>query len=254
MIIKSHIRGGYRAAASYLKAVGQNEKVRTVRIGDPDVSDLDTAFQKMWEVASTTKAKKPLHHISINPRKDERLTDEQVFKIVSRCESKFGYKEGEHQHVIVEHIRDGRQHFHVVWNRVPMSENRAVWPGLHWNKSKEAAREMEAELGLKRPVPRKMKRIKTAAAVLITVPSGQRPKLRGSTFETPSLSRRRPALPEPSAKGRSFSSFGPASGKKRWPTAAVIDWEVWGHRSPPHFFAKWPELAPDGFVPRTRRP
>lgn len=73
MIIKSHIRGGYRSAAAYLKAQGENEKIRTVEISDPDARTLDEAFKNMWEVASNSKAKKPLHHISINPMKDERL-------------------------------------------------------------------------------------------------------------------------------------------------------------------------------------
>jgi hypothetical protein len=27
-----------------------------------------------------------------------------------------------------------------------------------------------------------------------------------------------------------------------WPEAAVIDWEAWGQKNPPRFFAKWPEL------------
>ena len=108
----------------------------------------------MWSVASNTRCTKPLHHISINPYKDERLTDAQVLKIVERCEQKFGYKPGEHQRVIVEHIKDGRQHFHVMWNRVSLRTGRPVWPGHHWNKSRQAAREMEAELGLKAPVLR----------------------------------------------------------------------------------------------------
>jgi hypothetical protein len=158
LIIKSHVRGGYRAAAAYLKAQGQNEKVRLVEISDPDASNLDEAFQKMWEVASVTKVKKALHHISINPYADERLTKEQVLKIIKRCEEKYGYKEGDHQRVIVEHIKNGRQHFHVVWNRVSLEQGKAIWPGEHWNKSKQAAREMERKLGLKRPVPKWMVR------------------------------------------------------------------------------------------------
>ena len=44
----------------------------------------------MW-VASSSWVKKPLHHISINPFKDERLTDEQVLAIVERAELKYGY-------------------------------------------------------------------------------------------------------------------------------------------------------------------
>lgn len=158
MIIKSHIRGGYRAAAQYMKDIGQNEKTRLVHISDPDAKNLDEAFHNMWTVASNSKAKKPLHHISINPFKDERLTDEQVMKIIQRCEQKYGYLPDEHQRVIVEHIKDGRQHFHVIWNRVNLGTGKAVWPGMHWNKSKQAAREMERELGLKTPVPRRIKK------------------------------------------------------------------------------------------------
>jgi Relaxase/Mobilisation nuclease domain len=156
MIIKSHIRGGYRAAASYLKAVGENESIRLVEMSDPDAKDLDEAFRNMWIVGRTTRAQKPLHHVSINPYKDERLTDAQVLKICARLEQKYGYQTGAHQRVMVEHIKDGRQHFHVMWNRVSMQTGRAVWPGHHWNKSKQAAREMEAELGLKRPEPRRL--------------------------------------------------------------------------------------------------
>lgn len=162
MIIKSHIRGGYRSAAAYLKAQGENEKIRTVEISDPDAKTLDEAFKNMWEVASNSKAKKPLHHISINPMKDERLTDEQVLKIVERCEQKYGYKPGDHQRVIVEHVKDGRQHFHVMWNRVSLTTGKVVKSGEHWKKSKQAAREMEKELGLKRPTPRRMHKAKTA--------------------------------------------------------------------------------------------
>jgi hypothetical protein len=157
MIIKSDIRGGYRSAADYLKEQGENEVIRTVEISDPDAKSLDEAFHNMWTVSCKSRVQKPLHHISINPYKDERLTDDQVLKIVERCEEKYGYKLDHHQRVIVEHIKDGRQHFHVMWNRVSLDTGKAVWPGHHWKKSKQAAREMERELGLKRPTPRRLR-------------------------------------------------------------------------------------------------
>ena len=158
MIIKSHIRGGYRAAAAYLQAQGENETVRLVGISDPDAHNLAEAFHNMWAVARHTKAKKPLHHISINPMADERLTDAQVMQIIERCAEKYGYQPACHQRVIVEHIKDGRQHFHVVWNRVSLATGKSVWPGCHWNKSKQVAREMERELGLKVPASRRQAR------------------------------------------------------------------------------------------------
>lgn len=174
MIIKSHIRGGFRSAADYLKEQGKNEKTRTIDISDFDAKNLDQAFQNMWAIASNSRAKKPLHHISINPFKDERLTDDQVLKIAERCEQKYGYASNEHQRVIVEHIKDGRQHFHVMWNRVSLKTGKAVWPGLHWNKSKQAAREMEKELGLKRVVPKRTKRARD-----IVIRQGRKPRISG---------------------------------------------------------------------------
>ena len=161
MIIKSHVRGGYRSAAEYLKEQGQNETTRLVEISDPSAKNLDDAFHNMWVVASNTKCTKPLHHISINPMKDERLTDKQVLAIVERCEEKYGYKMFHHQRVIVEHVKDGRQHFHVIWNHVSLVTGRPVWPGEHWKKSKQVCREMEKELGLKQPIPKRLKGART---------------------------------------------------------------------------------------------
>ncbi|MFY9287901.1 MAG: relaxase/mobilization nuclease domain-containing protein [Alphaproteobacteria bacterium] len=174
LIIKSHIRGGYRSAAAYLKDQGLNEKIRLVEISDIEAKNLDHAFQNMWAVASNTRVKKPLHHISINPHWGHRLTDEQMLKIAERCEQKYGYQSGEHQRVIIEHIKDGRQHFHVVWNRVNLETRKVIWPGHHWRKSKQVAREMEVELGLGRMVPRRMKRARQVA-----YKSGRKPRVNG---------------------------------------------------------------------------
>jgi hypothetical protein len=159
MIIKSVIRGGYRAAADYMKEQGKNEKTRLVELSDPSAKNLDDAFHNMWVVASNTKCTKPLHHISINPAIGERLTDEQLKKIVEHCEEIYGYRMFHHQRVIVEHIKDERQHFHVIWNRVSLVTGRPVWPGKHWNKSRQICREMEKRLGLKKLMPRKGSRV-----------------------------------------------------------------------------------------------
>ena len=243
MIIKSHIRGGYRSAADYLKDIGQNEKTRLVEISDPDAKDLHEAFHNMWTVAANSKVKKPLHHISINPFKDERLTDEQVMKIVARCEEKYGYKPCDHQRVIVEHIKDGRQHFHVMWCRVSLKTGKAVWPGHHWKKSKQAAREMEGELGPKRPTPRRVKRMRAAIVSLGKLRlnfNHHDLAIRSIMFNPkPAVHPTPEKLPEP---------FRPVQDKKGWPDAAILDWKVWGSKESSRFFRKWPELMPDGFV------
>jgi hypothetical protein len=157
-----------------MKDQGLNEKIRLVEMSDPAAKNLDEAFHNMWVIALSTRCTKPLHHISINPMKGERLTDKQVLAIVERCEQKYGYKMFHHQRVIVEHVKDGRQHFHVIWNRVSLYTGRPVWPGHHWKKSKQVCREMEKELGLQRPTPRSAKHTSTKAASV-----GKRSRLSG---------------------------------------------------------------------------
>lgn len=148
MIIKSHITGAYRKSATYLEAQGLNEKRRTVEISDIDARTMVEAFWNMWAIGSHSEVQKALHHISINPRRDEHLRDDQVFLIIACCEEKYGYKPHDHQRVVVEHIKEGRQHFHVIWNRVNLVTGLAVNPGCDHNKSIQAAREMEKKLGL----------------------------------------------------------------------------------------------------------
>ncbi len=250
MIIKSNIRGGYRAAADYMKEIGKNEKTRLVELSDPSAKNLDDAFHNMWVVAGGTRCTKPLHHISINPMKDERLTDKQVLAIVERLEEKYGYKMFHHQRVIVEHVKDGRQHFHVIWNRVSLMNGRPVWPGQHWNKSKQAAREMEKELGLKRPVPKRTTKGRAASKRSRPMPqkSVRQPQSKYDPIKPTSLPSIRIRRPTPTPIREEPTSHPapilPGQKRKGWPEAAVLDWEVWGNRNPRRFFALWPELAP----------
>jgi hypothetical protein len=235
MFIKAHIRGGYRAAAHYLGDKGKNEATRLVHMSDPDARDLDEAFHNMWLVASPTKAEKPLFHFSINPFKDERLTDKQVKRIAAAYAAKCNMDIAHHQHVIVEHIKDGRQHFHVMLNRVSEKTGKAIDPGLYKKKARECAREMEVELCLKRLVPKgTQRRLKSSSRhrgqetiKSRKTGSGIRSQLFGQTAKEPKLEPTRPTVDT-----------------RGWPEAASHDWESWGHRDTQRFFTRWPELKP----------
>lgn len=273
MIIKSHIRGGYRSAADYMKEQGQNEKTRLVELSDPSAKNLDQAFQNMWVIAGCTSCTKPLHHISINPMKGEHLTDKQVLAIVERCEEKYGYKMFHHQRVIVEHVKDGRQHFHVIWNRVSIVSGRAVWPGHHWLKSKEVCREMEKELGLQTPTPRQHSKLRGATGSgkprqrpaattgrhgevktpLMATPrriTSSRIRFTGGSRQTSAKPPATPKMPMQRIRTPSAENAKPSPAPSRpqaqaggWPMEAVLDWKTWGKKDPRAFFRKWPELA-----------
>jgi len=274
LIIKSHIRGGCRSAAQYLKEQGKNEKTRLVEISDPSARNLDEAFQNMWAIASTTRCTKPLHHISINPMKGESLTDKQLMAIVERCEEKYGYKMFNHQRVIVEHVKDGRQHFHVIWNRVSLVTGKPVWPGLHWQKSKEVCREMENELGLQSPTPRQHQKHPATSgsskrSQLPRTIAGRRGRINkplimasprrttgniirftdGSSLTgakqttAPKLYIPRIGTPKAERPNPPPMPSRPVALVQCWPTEAILDWKAWGKKDPRAFFRKWPQLA-----------
>ncbi len=248
MIIKSHVRGGFRDAASYLKEQGQNEISRLVEMSDPHVKNLDEAFRAMWAVSEGTKVKKPLHHVSINPMKDERLTDQQVRRICERLEQQYGYAHGEHQRVIVEHIKDGRQHFHVIWNRVNLVTGKPHYPYMHKKQSKIVAREMEAELGLKKPVskrgptasyPRRLnnpaKAVKPGKHIGFTKPHrsviGQGPIMRLSVPHRATV----PNTPQPQPRPTFGGSASGMSEEQRLDFIAACEGKIsWGQ-----YFKKW---------------
>ena len=133
MFIKANMRGGYRQAAAYLKDIGANETSRLITISDPHATNLDEAFQNMWAVASRTKAKKPLLHFSINPYR-ENITDQVAHEIAATYAARCGFDLNIHQWVMVEHVKDGRQHYHVIVNRVSPVTRRCIDPGLYKKK------------------------------------------------------------------------------------------------------------------------
>lgn len=160
MFIKSHVRGGFASMRDYLENEGEffgnkgkNEVVRLVGGKNLNSGTLTEMFREMWMCRGKYPVKTPVHHCSINPDpKGRRLTDDEVWKIVDRMAEKFGYKPGQHQTLIVEHILNGRQHFHVIFNRVNLLTRKCHWPGTkdcgHWLRAKLAAKEMSQELGL----------------------------------------------------------------------------------------------------------
>jgi hypothetical protein len=152
MIIDPKIRAGYRSMGDYLKDQGENEKTRVVHISDPTASNLNEAFQNMWAIGCNSRAKKPLLHFSINPHpKDRRLTDEEAMFIAKDFMRRCNQNPDDHQFVIVEHIKGGRQHFHVVVGRISMKTGKAVDPGKYHKAKMNCARVMERKFGLRSP-------------------------------------------------------------------------------------------------------
>ena len=102
----------------------------------------------MQAIAALTNCDKFLYHASINPKEGEHLTPEQWAQSVDLLEKNLGL-EG-HQRAAVEHIKEGRAHYHVVWSRVDVDTLTAARMSHNYRAHELTSRELEREFGLDR--------------------------------------------------------------------------------------------------------
>lgn len=122
MILKGSSRGNGSDLATHLLNAYDNEQVELADIRGTIADDLHGAFAEFEAIASGTRAKCPLYSLSINP--SEPLTREQYADAVDAIEERLGFS-GQPRAVIF-HIKDGREHCHVVWSRIDAAEMKAI--------------------------------------------------------------------------------------------------------------------------------
>ncbi len=105
-------------------------------------------MREMEALASGSQCKNYLYHASINPPANENLSPDQWAQAVELLEKNLGL-EG-HQRIIVEHVKEGRAHQHIIWNRVDPDTMTAVRMSHNYRAHELTARELEREFGLDR--------------------------------------------------------------------------------------------------------
>lgn len=108
--------------------------------------NIHRAFEdfKMW-VPQSTKAEKPMMHISLNPHPDDRLSDAEYAQLAHEYMEKMGF--GDMPFIIVKHEDIDRHHIHIVALRV-RPDGTAISTKNNFYKSKEITRELERKYGL----------------------------------------------------------------------------------------------------------
>ena len=151
MIIKGGRAGNVTFWASHLLRADTNEKAEVKEYRGVLAGDLKGALREMQAVAAGSRCDENfMYQANINPLAHEHLTPEQWQKAVDRLEKNLGF-EG-HARVVVEHEKEGRQHYHVIWSRV--DENlQTVSPWANYRTHERTARELEHEFGLERYAP-----------------------------------------------------------------------------------------------------
>lgn len=144
IIIKGKSRAGAGSLAKHLLNEHKNETVRVTEVRGTLSDDLHGAFNEMEDVASGTRCTKALYHAQINPDPDNPFTPDQWARSIEALEENLGLS-ADHPRAVVFHVKDGREHAHVVWGRVN-PDTMETWSDS-WNyiRHEETSRALEQE-------------------------------------------------------------------------------------------------------------
>jgi hypothetical protein len=122
MILKGSQRANGSDLAIHLMNSFDNDRVEIAQVYGAVAGDLYGAFAEFEAVAQGTRAEKYLYSLSINP--PTPLTREQYHEAIDAIENRLGLND--QPRAIVFHVKDGREHCHVVWSRINVDNMKAI--------------------------------------------------------------------------------------------------------------------------------
>jgi hypothetical protein len=147
MILKGSQRANGADLAIHLMNALDNEGVEIAQVRGTVAGDLYGAFAEFEAVALGTRAQKPLYSLSINP--SSPLTRDQYLEAIGMIEKRL--RLSGQPRAIVFHIKDGRQHCHVVWSRIDVDRMRAIHMAHDKRRLMDCACEIAHRFGLELP-------------------------------------------------------------------------------------------------------
>lgn len=147
MILKGNQRAGAADLATHLSNEYDNERVEIAQVRGTVADDLHGVFAEIEAVATGTRCKEPLYSLAINP--SAPISREQYMVAVDHIEGKLGLA-GQPRAVIF-HVKNGREHCHVVWSRIDLDTMKAVPLSHDRMKLRTCARELAHAYGLTLP-------------------------------------------------------------------------------------------------------
>jgi hypothetical protein len=148
VIINGGSRAGAQSLATHLLNQNKNERVEVLDVRGCLSTDLRGALVEMEESAEATRCQKALYHANIDPDRNVRMTAEQWQWSIDALEEKLGLQD--HARAVVMHVKHGREHIHVVWNRIDLETMRTARDSHNYRKHELVSRELEREFGHER--------------------------------------------------------------------------------------------------------
>jgi hypothetical protein len=135
-----------RSRDHYLRGP-ENDKITVLEVAGFATKDADEALSMIELSAKGTRCKKPLYSVKFNPEPGRVWTKPEVEKAVDMLEANLGLTG--HARVVVEHLKKGRIHYHVLWNRFSPDGGPAKNMGNDYAAHQKTQREIGKEFGLK---------------------------------------------------------------------------------------------------------
>jgi hypothetical protein len=150
VVVKGSARAGAGELATHLLRADTNEKVRVVKLSGVASDNLRDALIELDAMGAGSRAKRTLYHASINTPANEELTPEQQEAARKRLADELGLSE--QPYAVVEHVKHGRQHLHVVWSRIDSETGRAIPDSHNYRKHEIVCRELEQKFSHERVI------------------------------------------------------------------------------------------------------
>ena len=149
MIIKGSSRTA-RGLANHLLS-DENETVSVLQFKDVVAEDPHQAIDQLMAVSKATRSRKGLYHASINLDREEApdMTETDWLECVDTLEQHLGLVG--HQRIVVQHVKKGRPHVHIVWCRAHPDTLKVASDSHNYKRHEQCSRELETKFGL-RPV------------------------------------------------------------------------------------------------------
>lgn len=111
--------------------------------GAPTLSHCMRSFEPY--LVANKRTENPVLHISLNPHKDDRLTDDRLISMAEEYLKNLGF--GNQPYIIYKHNDTDREHIHIVTTWVD-EQGKKIDDYLIWKRSEVLCRKLEAKYGL----------------------------------------------------------------------------------------------------------
>ena len=120
MILKGTQRGHGANLATHLLNTRDNDHVDVIQLRGVAADDLHGALLEIEATAHGTKCQQPFFQVIVNPPETANLTRAQFMAAFDKIDRDMGFTD--HARVIVFHEKQGREHAHVIYSRIYVSE------------------------------------------------------------------------------------------------------------------------------------